>query len=167
MERSGAALGYNGQVYTSNFKPNKSTQWKLMGLPSLSSIGLGLNTNLTFRIDFTSEGGNPVYIDNINLGQYMAGVNTVGEDMQIMEISPNPIEPNSKIVIRNNKPNEFVVVEVLDLQGRKVAQIFEGTLSESINTIFMSDLSLPTQGLYIVNLRNSSGQIQKPVIFGK
>jgi PKD repeat protein len=167
MERSGAALGYNGQVYTSNFKPNKSAQWKLMGLPSLSSIGLGLNTNLTFRIDFTSEGGNPVYIDNINLGQYMAGVNTVGEDLQIMEISPNPIEPNSKIVIRNNKPNEFVVVEVLDLQGRKVAQIFEGTLSESINTIFMSDLSLPTQGLYIVNLRNSSGQIQKPVIFGK
>jgi PKD repeat protein len=167
MERSGAALGYNGQVYTSNFKPNKTAQWKLMGLPSLSSIGLGLNTNLTFRIDFTSEGGNPVYIDNINLGQYMAGVNTVGEDLQIMEISPNPIEPNSKIVIRNNKPNEFVVVEILDLQGRKVAQVYEGTLSKSINTIFMSDLSLPMQGLYIVNLRNSSGQIQKPVIFGK
>lgn len=167
MERSGAALGYSGQVYTSNFKPNKATQWKVMGLPSLSSIGLGLNTNLTFRIDFTSAGGNPVYIDNINLGQYMAGVNTLGEDLQILEISPNPVEANAKIVIRNTKPNEDVVVELLDLQGRKVASIFEGALSESTNTIFMSDLSLPLQGLYIVSLRSGRGQIQKPVIFGK
>jgi hypothetical protein len=31
----------------------------------------------------------------------------------------------------------------------------------------MSDLSLPTQGLYIMSLRSSGGQIQKPVIFGK
>jgi hypothetical protein len=138
-----------------------------MGLPSLSSIGLGLNTNLTFRIDFASEGGNPIYIDNINLGQYMAGLNTLGEELQIMEISPNPVEANSKIVIRNTKPNEFVVVELLDMQGRKVANIYEGKLAESTNTIFMSDLSLPTQGLYIMSLRSSGGQIQKPVIFGK
>jgi hypothetical protein len=138
-----------------------------MGLPSLSSIGLGLNTNLTFRIDFASEGGNPIYIDNINLGQYMAGINTIGESLQIVEISPNPIEANSKIVIRNTKPNEFVVVELLDLQGRKVANIFEGTLSESTNTFFMSDLTLPSQGVYLVSLRSGEGQIQKPVIFGK
>lgn len=167
MERSGAALGYTGQVYTNNFKPNKATQWKVMGLPSLSSIGLGLNSNLTFRIDFISAGGNPIYIDNINLGQYMAGINTLGEDLQIMEISPNPVEANAKIVIRNTKPNESVVVELLDLQGRTVASIFEGELSESTNTLFMSDLSLPSQGLYIVSLRSARGQIQKPVIFGK
>jgi len=167
MERSGAALGYTGQVYTNNFKPNKATQWKVMGLPSLSSIGLGLNSNLTFRIDFISAGGNPIYIDNINLGQYMAGINTLGEDLQIMEISPNPIEANAKIVIRNTKPNESVVVELLDLQGRTVSSIFEGELSESTNTLFMSDLSLPSQGLYIVSLRSARGQIQKPVIFGK
>lgn len=167
MERSGPALGYSGQVYTNNFKPTKTAQWKVMGLPSLSSIGLGLNTNLTFRIDFASEGGNSIYIDNINLGQYMAGLNTLGEELQIMEISPNPVEANSKIVIRNTKPNEFVVVELLDMQGRKVANIYEGKLAESTNTIFMSDLSLPTQGLYIMSLRSSGGQIQKPVIFGK
>ncbi|MFM6951724.1 MAG: M43 family zinc metalloprotease [Bacteroidota bacterium] len=167
MERSGTALGYTGQVYTNNFKPNKATQWKVMGLPSLSSIGLGLNSNLTFRIDFISAGGNPIYIDNINLGQYMAGINTLGEDLQIMEISPNPVEANAKIVIRNTKPNESVVVELLDLQGRTVASIFEGELSESTYTLFMSDLSLPSQGLYIVSLRSARGQIQKPVIFGK
>ena len=167
MERSGAALGHAGQVYTSNFKPTKTTQWKVMGLTSLSSIGLGLNTNLTFRIDFASEGGNPIYIDNINLGQFTAGVNTIGEDMSILEVSPNPIEHNSKIVIRNSKPNEMVVVELLDLQGRKVASIFEGELSETNNTIYMSDLTLPSTGLYIVSLSTKSGRIQKPVIFGK
>ncbi|MEN9318267.1 MAG: hypothetical protein RL712_837, partial [Bacteroidota bacterium] len=102
-----------------------------------------------------------------NLGQYMAGINTIGESLQIVEISPNPIEANSKIVIRNTKPNEFVVVELLDLQGRKVANIFEGTLSESTNTFFMSDLTLPSQGVYLVSLRSGEGQIQKPVIFGK
>jgi hypothetical protein len=97
----------------------------------------------------------------------MAGLNTLGEELQIMEISPNPVEANSKIVIRNTKPNEFVVVELLDMQGRKVANIYEGKLAESTNTIFISDLSLPTQGLYIMSLRSSGGQIQKPVIFGK
>jgi hypothetical protein len=122
---------------------------------------------LTFRIDFASEGGNPIYIDNINLGQYTAGVNTIGEDMSILEVSPNPIERNSKIVIRNSKPNERVVVELLDLQGRKVASIFEGELSETNNTIYMSDLTLPSTGLYIVSLSTKSGRIQKPVIFGK
>lgn len=167
MERSGAALGYSGQLYTNNFKPTKINQWKIMGLSSLSSIGLGLNSNLIFRIDFASEGGNPIYIDNINLGQYTAGMNTVGEDIQILEVSPNPVEYNSKIIIRNSKPNETVVVQLLDLQGRIVTKIFEGKLENTTNTLFMSDLNLPSTGPYILSLSTSQGRIQKPVIFGK
>jgi hypothetical protein len=97
----------------------------------------------------------------------MAGVNTLGEDLQIMEISPNPVEANSKIVIRNNKPNASVVVELLDLQGRCVAKIFEGNLEGETKTLFLSDLTLPTQGLFIVSLKTAEGLIQKPVIFGK
>jgi hypothetical protein len=69
LERSGAALAYSGQVYTNNFKPTKSTNWRLSGVTSLSSIGYGLNQNLTFRIDVISGGGNPVYIDNINISK--------------------------------------------------------------------------------------------------
>ena len=167
LERSGAALAYSGQVYTNNFKPTKSTNWRLSGVTSLSSIGYGLNQNLTFRIDVISGGGNPVYIDNINIGAFYAGVNTIGKDLMGFEVNPNPIEANSKIVIHSAITDEEVTVVLLDLQGRKVANIFSGKILESNTTLYMSDLLLPSSGLYVISMESSKGSIQKPVIFGK
>ncbi len=167
LERSGAALAYSGQVYTNNFKPTKSTNWRLSGVTSLSSIGYGLNQNLTFRIDVISGGGNPVYIDNINIGAFYAGVNTIGKDLMGFEVSPNPVEANSKIVIHSAITDEEVTVVLLDLQGRKVANIFSGKILESNTTLYMSDLLLPSSGLYVISMESSKGSIQKPVIFGK
>jgi PKD repeat protein len=167
LERSGAALAYSGQVYTNNFKPTKSTNWRLSGVTSLSSIGYGLNQNLTFRIDVISGGGNPVYIDNINIGAFYAGINTIGKDLMGFEVSPNPVEANSKIVIHSAITDEEVTVVLLDLQGRKVANIFSGKILESNTTLYMSDLLLPSSGLYVISMESSKGSIQKPVIFGK
>ena len=133
----------------------------------MSSIGYGLNQNLTFRIDVISGGGNPDYIDNINIGAFYAGVNTIGKDLMGFEVSPNPIEANSKIVIHSAITDEEVTVVLLDLQGRKVANIFSGKILESNTTLYMSDLLLPSSGLYVISMESSKGSIQKPVIFGK
>ncbi|MSP58375.1 MAG: PKD domain-containing protein [Flavobacteriaceae bacterium] len=167
LSRLGASLAYPNQVFVNNFVPTKSSQWRLMGISSLSSIGLGLNSNLTFRIDVVSAGGNPVYLDNINVGMFFAGLNSIGSQTMRMDISPNPVEKNSKISVMSMKPNEFVRIELLDLQGRKVANIFSGILINPTTTIFLSDLDLPASGLYSVRMYSESGHIQKPIILGK
>ncbi len=167
LSRLGASLAYPNQVYVNNFVPTKSSQWRLMGISSLSSIGLGLNSNLTFRIDVVSAGGNPVYLDNINVGMFFAGLNSIGSQTIRMDINSNPVEKNSQINVVSRKPGEFVRIELLDVQGRKVAGIFSGILSNPTTTIFLSDLNLPAFGLYSLRLYSESGLIQKPIIFGK
>ena len=94
-------------------------------------------------------------------------MNTIGKDLMGFEVSPNPVEANSKIVIHSAITDEEVTVVLLDLQGRKVANIFSGKILESNTTLYMSDLLLPSSGLYVISMESSKGSIQKPVIFGK
>jgi uncharacterized protein (DUF1501 family) len=76
-------------------------------------------------------------------------------------IYPNPCYTNS--TIRFNSNNEWVKIEVLDLQGKVVAQILDGNLTQGSHDVLMETSDL-NAGEYIVNVQKESGNIQAKLL---
>lgn len=164
LERTGAALAYSGYQVTSNFVPSSSSQWKLVGLPSLSSLGLENSTNVIFRIEVISAKGNPVYIDNINISSYNSGIKQVGNVFGEVLLFPNPAA--EKATLKFEVPNATSgEISLMDLTGRTVKSIYRGALNAGLQSF---DIEAPTAiagTLYFVKITTEQGQIIKPITF--
>lgn len=72
-------------------------------------------------------------------------------------IYPNPSYADS--TIRFNAQNEWVKIDVYDLQGKVVASIMDGTMSQGQHDVFM-EISHLQAGQYIVKIQKESGSIE-------
>lgn len=72
-------------------------------------------------------------------------------------IYPNPATSNS--TVRFTSGNEWVRVDIFDLQGKHMAMVFDGNLNEDRHDIPMHIHEFPV-GEYIVQIQKESGTIQ-------
>ncbi len=143
--KSGAALSSAG-IQSSAFTPNAS-QWT-EHLVSLS--GYATQTNLYIMFRFTSNGGNNVFIDDINLG----GANGIDDGLAStidFNVYPNPVEENS-IISFNILNKQKVELKIYDILGREVSSLFNGYLSAGDHQYSIAEKSDLSPGLYIVSL---------------
>ena len=165
-ERSGTGLTYaTSAPYTNNFKPTSETQWKRFGIGSLSSIGYGTAQNIIFRIDVLSEGGNPVYIDNINLSQYYAGVNHIAKENISVKLYPNPAKGKATLKLRSLVSASSARIVLTDMSGREISTVHEGELSIGENEFEVYHPNNETFGLYILSIQTEMGTVSQPLIF--
>jgi PKD repeat protein len=165
-ERSGTGLSYSVSApYTNNFVPTLETQWKRFGIGSLSSIGYGTAQNVIFRIDVLSAGGNPVYIDNINLSQYNAGINHIAKENIDLTLYPNPAKGKAILKLKNNVPSNQCKITLIDMSGRLVSLIYEGHLTEGKQEFEITHPNNESFGLYIVSIETEFGTVSQPLIF--
>ncbi len=71
-------------------------------------------------------------------------------------IAPNPASNFTYLTLTAQNVTENVVIRLIDIQGRILRTIFEGTLKEGKNTIPISLVGLPTQPIF-VNVENRTG----------
>ena len=76
-------------------------------------------------------------------------------------IYPNPAYVNA--TVRFKSTNEWVKVEVYDMNMRLVSEVFDGTLAETTHDLPM-DISHLESGQYIVVIRKESGNIEERLI---
>ncbi len=165
-ERSGTGLTYaTSAPYTNNFKPTLETQWKRFGIGSLSSIGYGTAQNVIFRIDVVSAGGNPVYIDNINLSQYLAGVNHIAKENINVKVYPNPAVGKATVQLENAINIQNGKIVLLDMSGRVVSLVHEGRLTIGKNEFEVKHPNNEAFGLYILSIQTEVGNLSQPLIF--
>lgn len=165
-ERSGTGLTYSVSApYTNNFVPTLETQWKRYGIGSLSSIGYGSAQNIIFRIDVLSAGGNPVYIDNINLSQYYAGINNIAKENIDLTLYPNPAKGKATLKLKNNVPSNQCKINLIDMSGRIVSRIYEGHLTAGNQEFEITHPNNESFGLYIVSIETEFGTVSQPLIF--
>ena len=165
-ERSGTGLSYSVSApYTNNFVPTLETQWKRFGIGSLSSIGYGTAANVIFRIDVLSAGGNPVYIDNINLSQYYAGINNIAKENIDLTLYPNPAKGKATLKLNNTVPSNHCKITLIDMSGRSVSLIYEGHLTEGKQEFEITHPNNESFGLYIVSIETEFGTVSQPLIF--
>ena len=73
--------------------------------------------NFRFKFTFTSDAGNNIYIDDINL-EGSVGINELDGNVSGFEVYPNPLEDVSTISFNLNS-NDDVSVTIVDILGKE------------------------------------------------
>lgn len=138
-----------------DFEPASQADWRDETV-SLSYASL-TETDVRFKIVFYSNGGNNIYIDDINIT-----TPALGSPEQYMEsfglsIFPNPSEDVTRISLNLPEASELMV-SVYDLPGRKVRSVAEGHYSAGSQSFTLSRNDLGGSGVYLIRI-SVNGQV--------
>lgn len=141
---------------TASFTPN-ATQWRKDSVVITTYLN---NTNAIFRFRGTSNYGNNLFLDNININTTMVGIEEI-KNTASMDVYPNPFSSNTTIEV-NLTENQNVKVDVYNVIGENVFSLNKGTLSSGEHKIALNADELPS-GMYFVTLTTEKGRITKRV----
>ena len=165
-ERSGTGLAYTGQTYTNNYKPTAANQWRVAGLTSLSSLGLNSAKNVIFRIDVVSAGGNPVYIDNINISNFNASVTDFNDGNTEVILQPNPVNDASELLL-TLPANAQVDIGIYDIQGKRVSSLPRQELFGGENAVRLTPYIQLPSGVYFARISINGNLFNKPFVISQ
>jgi PKD repeat protein len=157
---TGAALETVTPINTS-FVPTIGVQWKT-GSATIPS--LFINNTFHFKFVFTGNGGNNLYIDDINIS-VDAGINNLSEHLLGLELFPNPASNEAELKFELNATRSLSV-NVYSLLGQKIYEIPKQLFLEGNNTIPLNTSSFES-GMYLVQISDGSSTINKSLIITK
>ncbi|MEO8590635.1 MAG: M43 family zinc metalloprotease [Flavobacteriales bacterium] len=142
-----------GGTTTSSFVPGLD-QW---GYAVVDNISSGYHTaNFRIKFEFESDGGNNLYIDDINLAGMPVGLQEMMDAGTFpMLVVPNPVENEASVMFELDVPGR-VQLDLLDVVGRRVQAIHEGMLPNGLQRISLPVDGLPG-GIYMVRLTRDGG----------
>jgi len=164
-ERSGTALSYTGASYATNWVPTSPSHWKRHGLANLDNLGYGNKTNVIFKFEIQSNGGNPVYIDNINIGQWYAGENTLENESFDVQLYPNPANDFATFSVNSKMASPNATIELFDYAGRRISVIYQGAIQLGKQDFTISAPANNQNGIYFVKLTTEIGTYSRTIIF--
>ena len=127
-------------LQTSPFTPNSESQWAESVVDNISTSYHV--SEFRFKFEFESDGGNNLFIDNINVNGAPVGMaELVTEGSEGLRVVPNPAGADADLVM-DLREGGAVEVQVVDPVGRLVAQLPERSLPAGLNR-----LALPVDGL--------------------
>ncbi|MFN3874458.1 MAG: M43 family zinc metalloprotease [Flavobacteriales bacterium] len=100
---------------TSSFVPSGPAQWgytEISGISSSSHV-----PNFRFKFEFISNGGNNIYIDDININGQPVGIDELAAGGSPLAVYPNPAHAEATVVARLPQAGALAF-EVLDMTGR-------------------------------------------------
>ncbi len=149
----GSSLATAGNTGAS-FTPNGPDQWGYNESAPIS--GLFEVTNLRFKFVFESDGGNNLWLDDININGASVGIDeVVASSGNNILVVPNPAKDHA-VVSTNLAVAGPVKVELVDLLGRPVQQIAQGT-SAAGPAQWNLDLATLPSGMYFVRIQQADG----------
>jgi uncharacterized protein (DUF39 family) len=107
----------------------------------------GNETCFTQTISFEDLGLTPPVVG----GDFQEVTVAKGEDFVLTKVQPNPAYDNTMIEFYSDK-NNTVVLEVLDMSGRRVATLYEGTVIKGQTYRNTLNAALMQSGVYTVRL---------------
>lgn len=150
--RTNTAL-ITGPTQTTPYIPDSNTVWKLCNI-SLSSYAA--SDHAIIKIVNVTDGGNNLYIDNINIGASAVGVRDHGVNNDAVLLYPNPAHDQVRIELNNQRfAKGPVAVRVYDVTGNLVHE------SSGRLKIDVSGLS---SGVYFVNVQAGGFTVRKKLL---
>lgn len=157
---NGAVLGSTNPTQN-QFIPASVSQWKQVAKPLPYSYLS--NNHVMFKFVFYSNGGNNLYIDDININSSNAGI----EDELFRQINfmikPNPVTENSEILFNLPFPVDSKI-SVYDVLGKEVFIAVNQKLDEGQHIININRTNLGVSGFYLVKASFGNFTITKKVI---
>jgi PKD repeat protein len=143
---------------TSSFVPaNALGEWRQ------ETVNLGsfaTSSNLRYKFVFTSNGGNNVYIDNINI----SGANGIEESGSAygLSIFPDPVEDGATLAF-GLRDKQQVSIRLTDVVGRTVRNVFSGELNAGGQQFSLERSSLQS-GIYFVVIEAGGRAITQKIV---
>ncbi len=144
--KKGAQLNAKNIIENANYVPD-SSDW-VDATVYVSSYANASNVRVKF--EFISDKGNNIYIDDINI----SNVNAVEESKLLGGISlyPNPAKEQTTLSLDINKKVDNAQIVLLDVVGKKVADITSGTQVVQGNYTFTIETANLPAGIYFVQV---------------
>lgn len=148
-------------ITDTRFIPTSTNDWReeLINLSSFYS-----KNNVRFKFYFKSNGGNNVYIDNINI-DVPTTIEEIVESFNV-NVMPNPIQDKATLTFETAK-NENVIISVFDIVGKEIAQLYNGELSAGSQTFELNENIFENSGIYLVKVNIDNFEVVKKVVFNK
>ena len=119
------------------------------------------NDRFRFKFDFTSYGGNNLYLDDINIvAEFPSGVKEVSP-LFIYSVYPNPSE-GSMILDIHQLSSESVQIVLVNALGQVVNQLHSGSLSSGKHIFTIDEQAA---GLYTLVLSKGTHSDIRRVVF--
>lgn len=150
-------LGNNG-TYTQWYAPLWSGDWALHSI-DIPTVARTTKTFFRFRykpgVDaYQSSTGNNFYLDDINIGNFPLGVNTLVNSDHRIALAPNPTTGSSYVIIKSDRVNDIANVQVTDITGKAVYTVRK-QLNSGMEQVEIPASVLKVKGMYMVHVRTS------------
>ena len=136
-------------VSTSAYTPASEADWYTVSVTNINSDYYV--SNFRFKFEFENDGGNNIYIDDINL--YPAswtGINEPISPIGALSVYPNPVNNQMTVQLETVK-NSPCTITLVNALGELVGNIYNGELSFGLNQINYSTADLP-KGIYFLRV---------------
>ncbi len=130
-----------------NFIPTQPTQWRLETVSLSSYTGV---TNLRVKWEFTSDGGNYIYIDNVNISGTLGEEEIVNNPFDL-QLFPNPVIGYSTLIF-DAGGSSALKITVKDLMGRELKVLADANFSGENQITF--DSGEFSKGVYFLTLEH-------------
>ncbi|MCX7743018.1 MAG: M43 family zinc metalloprotease [Flavobacteriales bacterium] len=160
---SGARLVTAG-LDPDGFVPTSPLQWKQASVNITPYVN---NNNVRFMFLWTSGGpyGNDFFLDDIMIQNSQAiGIEEATAGQTGFKVFPNPVSSVSQVYFNLTQSGD-VQIDLLDITGRVVGNVFNGTLNAGEQTFQIEHSRFQASGIYIVRLIvNGAVSTQKIVV---
>ncbi|HKL04126.1 MAG TPA: PKD domain-containing protein, partial [Cryomorphaceae bacterium] len=142
--------------------PEDDTEWNYLVVDNIEPEERTENFRVQFS--FRSNGGNNIYVDDINIGDELIVTSTENPEASLGELNvfPNPAAGDNVSVEVTLKTPSTTQIELLDVLGKTHGLVWNGFI-ESSQTIQIPTGNLPG-GIYAVRVKSESGQMTKTVV---
>lgn len=113
------------------------------------------SSNFRIRFEFVSDGGNHVYIDDININGLPVGMDEFTAPAGAVLVVPNPAQGAAQLVWRGERSGR-TRIDLLDALGRTLAVVYEGAAPAQQQRMDLPVSGL-VPGLYLVRIADDHG----------
>jgi PKD repeat protein len=144
------------------FIPNNSSQWREETVSIPSSIASKPNVRVKFQ--FTSGGGNNLYLDDINISSTTSINDQAIADNLGLTVYPNPTVGDATVYF-NLLTKARADIRLYDVVGKEITPVFNGSLLSGYNQFTISRAQVPAAGVYVLQVLVDGNRFTKRIIF--
>ncbi len=137
---------------SSSFVPSGGDQW---GFAEISNISAAYHvSDFRFKFQLESDGGNNLYIDDININGAAVGIDELLGEGSGLVVVPNPATLEARALL-NLEQSGVVRLELLDVLGRSIHVLQEGSMAQGRHEVEIP-VDMLQSGLYFLRMQQGS-----------
>ncbi len=145
---------------TNYFIPT-ATEWKKQTV-SINNVATAQNVRIKFQ--FTSGGGNNLYLDDLNIQNLILGAEEQVEEATSLKIYPSPSKGETFVTF-SSKIRGHATIYISDVLGNKIETVYSGETDGRLVKVEINKYNRLSAGIYFMNANiNGALHVEKFVV---